>query len=1620
MTVSVANKVIVGPSLQEGILQTPATPVSAEGLMSLQNLIMKQDAYALEEKSKQSLQRHLYKFTKAAQVSFAKGALQQNQIRFWLKVNNEAKVRRSTKSLVLGTAKVMGYEDLQHARAKRAEIEAAKKTKAKGKRSRNRASGALESRLITDDDIGLKVLREAPAEAEAAQIIEYVLILFLFAQTYSEPPSIVAVHGLGAHPDDSWCRNVGTSESPRWFNWLEEESMLPAVAPNARIMRYGYQSQWFGKEAMQQSASTVAERLLRALKRKRKDISFRPLLFVAHCFGGLVVLKALLEAEQYPSDWPGVFPSTTGLVFFGTPFRGAGGMNQMEMLEAARCEYNDQVQPTALDVLQPGNAYLQEVVDGFLKKMRSQTDKTQIACFYELKASDVGKIVGGQSRTRFVVSESSGCLDLSDSTSKHSLSRTHFNMNKFGKATEEDFEMVAEVVEGMVILGHYHGKHKIDFRLQGMPTVSKFVQRDAEMQELERLLISNITTTNRQKVVVLHGLGGIGKTQLAVEFARKHYHAFSSVFWLDGESEASLKQSFASMTQRLPQEELTADGVEMLKRSTIDIDVAVHECLRWLSLATNQHWLLIFDNVDRDYYDKDDVQAYNVKNYFPNIDYGSILVTSRLASLQRLGTGLKVGTVEMEQARAILESNAGRMVEDADVVLERLSGLPLALTQAGSYMQETNVSASTYAKHYDKTWEGLMQKQGRFPLEEYGDRNVLTTWTISYEQVKKQSEEAAWLLKLWGYLDHGELWYELVATATKLPEGINTPAWLLSIAEDELEYADAVGILSRYSLVDRREDSNTHSMHSVLHQWCGRLAEDKEQQHALGRIAVEIVASNVPSEDEPEFWRKRKRLLRHAIGVSGWLIKTNFAEEEETGVGTIQEPTYYSLGYLLAEEDRQKAEKMYQQALQGYEKAWGLEHISTLNTVNDLGNLYADLGRLDEAEKMYQRALQGCEKAWGPEHTSTLNTINNLGSLYKNLGRLNEAEKMYQRALQGKEKAWGLEHTSTLDTVNNLGILYKNLGRLDEAEKMYQRALQGKEKAWGLEHTLTLDTVNNLGSLYTDLGRLDEAEKMYQRALQGYEKAWGLEHTSTLSTVNNLGILYKNLGRLDEAEKMYQRALQGKEKAWGLEHTSTLDTVNNLGNLYADLGRLNEAEKMYQRALQGKEKAWGLEHTSTLDTVNNLGILYADLGRLNEAEKMYQRALQGKEKAWGLEHTLTLDTVNNLGNLYADLGRLNEAEKMYQRALQGKEKAWGLEHTSTLDTVNNLGILYKNLGRLDEAEKMYQRALQGYEKAWGLEHTSTLSTVNNLGILYADLGRLDEAEKMYQRALQGYEKAWGLEHTLTLDTVNNLGNLYTDLGRLNEAEKMYQRALQGKEKAWGPDHTSTLNTVNNLGILYADLGRLNEAEKMYQRALQGKEKAWGLEHTSTLDTVNNLGNLYADLGRLNEAEKMHQRVLQGKEKAWGLEHTSTLNTVNNLGLLYADLGRFDEAEKMYQRALQGYEKAMKPENLSTYLPALENMWSFASLYDCQHQVEDARAWYSKALSGYENVVGTDHPKCQTLRSRLAVLGIESDKADGLRTELSALRPSATDLSTNIKAEAAKPASKRRKLFRGFR
>jgi hypothetical protein len=161
---------------------------------------------------------------------------------------------------------------------------------------------------------------------------------------------------------------------------------------------------------------------------------------------------------------------------------------------------------------------------------------------------------------------------------------------------------------------------------------------------------------------VIHGLGGIGKTQLVIEFVRKNHQRYSAVFWLNGSSRDTLCQSLVNIARRLPQDELTADIVQELGNPKTDLEAMIRGVQQWLSLPSNRQWLLIFDNIDRDYKNGQDSQSYDVKDFFPNADHGSIIITSRLSILQRYGTGSKLGIVDDEQAITILENNADRVI----------------------------------------------------------------------------------------------------------------------------------------------------------------------------------------------------------------------------------------------------------------------------------------------------------------------------------------------------------------------------------------------------------------------------------------------------------------------------------------------------------------------------------------------------------------------------------------------------------------------------------------------------------------------------------------------------------------------------------------------------------------------------------------------------------------------------------------------------------------------------------------------------------------------------------------------------------------------------------------------
>ena len=284
-----------------------------------------------------------------------------------------------------------------------------------------------------------------------------------------------------------------------------------------------------------------------------------------------------------------------------------------------------------------------------------------------------------------------------------------------------------------------------------------------------------------------------------------------------------------------------------------------------------------------------------------------------------------------------------------------LDGLPLAIAQAGAYLHESGVGLTTYLRFYEQQWSELMASDdlADAPLQDYPERSVWTTWAISYQAIRERHEHTANLLLLWSFLDNKDLWHGLfAATCRKSAVAARMlSGWIGNVASSEIKFSKAMQLLCNYSLAEQVQESGSYATHPVVHQWAHH-SQGKRFAAELSRLAVVAVGWAVPESSTRDYAALQRRLLLHAQACSRQVVERNAVWDrgaEDGSDGDVDE---------------------------------GEERETVLDAVHLLGDLFADQGRLDEAERMYERALQGYEEALGVGHTSTLQTVNNLGNLY--------------------------------------------------------------------------------------------------------------------------------------------------------------------------------------------------------------------------------------------------------------------------------------------------------------------------------------------------------------------------------------------------------------------------------------------------------------------------------------------------------------------------------------------------------------------------------------------------------------------------------------------------------------
>jgi tetratricopeptide (TPR) repeat protein len=826
-----------------------------------------------------------------------------------------------------------------------------------------------------------------------------------------------------------------------------------------------------------------------------------------------------------------------------------------------------------------------------------------------------------------------------------------------------------------------------------------FTGREKELAKIRDALAQGGTMALVQPI---HGLGGVGKTQLALEYVYRHAAEYELVWWVRAEEPVTLAADYAALAGKLGLPEAGAEEQDAVVAAVRD------------SLARRNDWLLVFDNAR----DPEDIRG-----YLPPAG-GRVLVTSRNPSWRRFGIPLPVKVMQPKEAVAFLLRRSGSEANRAARELaDALGCLPLALAQAAAYVDESGASLSRYLELFRRRQTELL-KRGK--PGDYHD-TVATTWDLAFQQVTEESAAAGELLQLCAFLAPDRIPLDMLTDgADSLPETV-AAAVVDGIALDE-----AILVLRRLSLVERQDDSL--SVHRLVQDVTRDRLPDAERVRWEACVAAMVGGAFPQDCEDVRTWEKCSRLLPHALTATD-PSRREPDEVEETA------RLLNSLGvFLCVRAEYETAGPLLRRALAIREQALGPEHPDTLASVNSLGELLYNAGDYAGAKTLHRRALAVRERVLGTEHPDTLVSVSNLGELLYRSGDYTRAEPLHRRALETRERVLGPDHPDTLTSASNLGILLESTGDYAGAEPLYRRALAVNERVLGPDHPDTIGSVNNLGFLLFRTGDYTGAELLYRRALEASERVLGVEHPDTLVCVNYLGGLLSRTGDYAGAEPLFRRALAVRERVLGPEHPDTLVSVNNLGFLLSRMGDYAGAEPLLQRALATSERILGPEHPSTLGSVNNLGGLLCHMGNYAAAEPLLRRALAVRERVLGPEHPSTLVSLNNLAFLMVSTGDYTAAEPLLRRALAVRERVLGPEHPDTLVSVDYLTEFLSRTGDHTAAEPLMRRSVVAHRslaKAMGGEHPEMQRAIRNYRRLLAEMGfRKSEIRKRVQEALE--------------------------------------------------------------------------------------------------------------------------------------------------------------------------------------------------------------------------------------------------------------------------------------------
>jgi tetratricopeptide (TPR) repeat protein len=952
-----------------------------------------------------------------------------------------------------------------------------------------------------------------------------------------------------------------------------------------------------------------------------------------------------------------------------------------------------------------------------------------------------------------------------------------------------------------------------DLRVLLPDPIASFTGRADELAWLAQARTGPVVVTQ-----AIAGLGGVGKTALALQYAHRSFYSEHSVdlaWWFVAADRLSLSAAMARLYEQLTGLPGGEDSV-----------LAAARLRNWLE-SSPYRWLIVFDNADL---------LGVIDGLVPHAGEGQVLITSRRSDWSLLGvTVRRLDVLPPEDAVALLRRITGRDDDEgARQLAQELDGLAVALQQAGAFLRKTGWDYQRYLEMLRSHTLSLLSED----LAGVG-MTVAKVWESSLDKVIHSGRTLA-----------GDVLGVLAYFAAE-----DIPRWLLAPpaldAEESVAPGDPLAVdlalvgLADYSLINLEADAI--SLHRLVQHLTRVHVEGSGAASDHVATAIRLLVASVA---EPGSGTARiSRLLSHITEATEHAARLSAVPEETTSLLNAVAEDRLRVGQLDI------ARPLLDRALGIAIHRLGPDHPETLKTRTNLARWFDEAGRVDEAITLSQALLEDHRRVLGPDHPDTLTTRSDLARFLGEAGRADEAVAQFQALLEDQHRVLGPDHPDTLTTRNNLACRLALAGKVDEAVAQSQALLEDDRRVLGPDHPTTLWTRRDLARWLGEAGKVDEAVAQSQALLEDHRRVLGPDHPDTLNARTNLARFIGEAGRADEAVAQFQALLEDHRRVLGPDHPDTLQIRRDLARWLGEAGRADEAVAQFQVLLKDDLRVLGPDHPYTLRTRRDLARFLGEAGRADEALAQFQVLLEDDLRVLGPDHPDTLTSRGNLARWLGEVGKVDDAVAQFQALLEDDLRVLGPDHPDTLTSRNNLAFWFGEAGRAEDAVAHVRALVEDHGRVLGPDHPDALTSRNNLAFYLGKAGRVDEAVAESKALLEDRRRVLGPDHPDTLRTRGNLIQWLGESGRVDEAVAESQALLEDRRRVLGPNHPDTFTIRYNLAYWLGEAGRVDEAVAQFQTLLVDRRRVLGPEHPDTLRTQNNLASfLREEAGEIDDVD----------------------------------------------------------------------------------------------------------------------------------------------------------------------